>query len=120
MATSKRKRYCEPCDKWVPVSQRECKACGADTTPATLQIRHLETTTPAQWAGDACRMADKIGLAMTVFSTEDLDMAFTINESTRYGISGIPPCNPEYAFLPLVTFLPSNYFPPVGYVSQYR
>jgi hypothetical protein len=25
------KRYCPMCDKWVPATQRECKACGADT-----------------------------------------------------------------------------------------
>lgn len=26
-----RRRYCGPCDKWVPASETECKACGADT-----------------------------------------------------------------------------------------
>lgn len=25
-------RYCEMCDKWVPVSQRECRGCGAPTS----------------------------------------------------------------------------------------
>ena len=76
-----------------------------------VQTRHLETTAPAQWRSEACRMADSIGLAMTIFSTTDLDMAWTVNESTRYGISGVPPCGAEYQFLPLVTFLPLNYFP---------
>ena len=30
----KSKRYCGPCDKWVPASQAVCKACGADTDKA--------------------------------------------------------------------------------------
>ena len=28
------RRYCPMCDKWVPASERECKACGADTMKA--------------------------------------------------------------------------------------
>ena len=30
----KKARYCEMCDKWVPVNQRECRACGAPTLKA--------------------------------------------------------------------------------------
>lgn len=78
---------------------------------ARAQKRHLETVATVAWKAQACRMADSIGLAMTVFSTEDLEMQYVINESTRYGISGIPPCGADYAFLPLVTYLPSDYFP---------
>jgi hypothetical protein len=28
------KRYCGPCDKWVPARETECKACGAPTDKA--------------------------------------------------------------------------------------
>lgn len=27
----KRRRLCMPCEKWVPLRERECKACGAET-----------------------------------------------------------------------------------------
>ena len=30
----KPKRYCGPCDKWVPAKETICKACGADTDKA--------------------------------------------------------------------------------------
>lgn len=28
------RRYCMPCEKWVPAGQKVCKACGADTDKA--------------------------------------------------------------------------------------
>lgn len=28
----KKARYCEMCDKWLPVSQRTCRACGMPTS----------------------------------------------------------------------------------------
>lgn len=31
METTKRKRFCGPCDKEVPMRQTVCKDCGADT-----------------------------------------------------------------------------------------
>lgn len=34
-----RKRYCGPCDKWVPAAQTTCKACGADTDKAEQGLR---------------------------------------------------------------------------------
>jgi DnaJ-class molecular chaperone len=31
--TRPKRRYCMPCDKWVPWRETVCKACGADTDP---------------------------------------------------------------------------------------
>ena len=33
------KRYCGPCDKWVPAKDTVCKACGADTDRLTNEDR---------------------------------------------------------------------------------
>ena len=34
LARVERRRYCELCDTWLPVSQTTCRACGAPTLKA--------------------------------------------------------------------------------------
>jgi hypothetical protein len=73
----------------------------------------LEDHTTVEFKGEAIRRADQTGLPQTIHATTDPDMRWTIVEFTRG--NGLPwqgpdPVSKPYRFLPLVTFLPANYF----------
>lgn len=47
----KKRRYCLLCEQVVPASQRECKACGADTEPWPEDDPDREAYTRAEQSG---------------------------------------------------------------------
>lgn len=57
-----KKRYCAPCDRFVPARERECKLCGADTdkVPEDQQGRERDEDDGRTYADPRDEMFDRL------------------------------------------------------------